>query len=70
MTACDSSFFAKKKNNSLERHRWQFLSSDPRFKEYMGLQCQGSHEHVWKRTSEGKRMSICNDSEVGERFCS
>ena len=25
----------KKKNNLLERHRWQFLTSDPRFKEYM-----------------------------------
>ena len=55
MTACDSCFFAKKENNLLERHRWQFLTSDPRFKEYMGLQCQGNHEHVWKQTSEGKR---------------
>ena len=49
MTACDSCFFAKKENNLLERHRWQFLTSD------MGLQCQGNHEHVWKQTSEGKR---------------
>ena len=39
----------------MERHRWQFLTSDPRFKEYMSLQCQGNHEHVWKQTSEGKR---------------
>ena len=45
----------KKENILLERHRWQFLTSDPRFKEYMGLQCQGNHEHVWKQTSEGKR---------------
>ena len=55
MTACDSCFFAKKENNLLERHRWQFLTSDPRFIEYMNLQCQGKHEHVWKQTSEGKR---------------
>ena len=55
MTACDSCFFAKKENNLLERHRWQFLTSDLRFKEYMGLQCQGYHEHVWKQTSEAKR---------------
>ena len=55
MTACDSCFFAKRENNLLERHRWQFLTSDPRFKEYMSLQCQGNHEHVWKQTSEGKR---------------
>ena len=54
MTACDSCSFAKK-NNLLERHRWQFLTSDPRFKEYMGRQCQGNHEHVWKQKSEGKR---------------
>ena len=54
MTACDSCFFAKKEN-LLDRHRWQFLTSDPRFKEYMGLQCQGNHEHVWKQTSERKR---------------
>ena len=45
----------KRKENLLERHRWQFLTSDPRFKEYMGLQCQGNHEHVWKQKSEGKR---------------
>ena len=45
----------KKENKLLERHRWQFLTSDPRFKEYMGLHCQGNHEHVWKQTSEGKR---------------
>ena len=49
MTACDSCFFAKRENNLLERHRWQFLTSDPRFKEYMSLQCQGNHEHVWKK---------------------
>ena len=55
MTACDSCFFAKRENNLLERHRWQFLTSDPRFKEYMSLQCQGNHEDVWKQTSEGKR---------------
>ena len=48
-------FLRKKENNLLERHRWQFLTSDLRFKEYMGLQCQGNHEHVWKQTSEGKR---------------
>ena len=55
MTACDSCFFAKKENNLMERHRWQFLTSDPRFKKYMSPQCQGNHEHVWKQTSEGKR---------------
>ena len=55
MTACDSCFFAKRENNLLERHRWQFLTSDPCSKEYMSLQCQGYHEHVWKQTSEGKR---------------
>ena len=55
VTACDSCFFAQKENNMLERHRWQFLTSDPRFKVYMGLQCQENHEHVWKQTSEGKR---------------
>ena len=55
MTACDSCFFARRENNLLEHHRWQFLTSDPRFKEYMSLQCQGNHEHVWKQTSEGKR---------------
>ena len=55
MTACDSCFFAKRENNLLEHHRWQFLTSDPRFGEYMSLQCQGTHEHVWKRTHEGKR---------------
>ena len=54
MTACDSCFFAKRDNNLLQHHRWQFLTSDPRFKEYMGPQCQGHHEHVWKETSEGK----------------
>ena len=49
-------FHRKKKENSLlERHRWQFLTSDPRFKEYMSLQCQGNHENLWKQTSEGKR---------------
>ena len=32
-----------------------FLTSDPRFNEYMSLQCQGNHEHVWKQTSEGER---------------
>ena len=48
-----------------------FLTSDPRFKEDMSLQCQGNHEHVWKHTSEGKkRVSICNDSKIGEWFCS
>ena len=30
---CDSCFFAKRENNLLERHRWQFLTSDPRVKE-------------------------------------
>ena len=30
MTACDSGFFAQKENNLLERHRRQFLTSDPR----------------------------------------
>ena len=55
MTACDSCFFAKGDNNLLERHRWQFLTSDPSFKEYMSLQFEGNHEHVWKQTSEGKR---------------
>ena len=44
-------FLRKKENNLLERHRWQFLTSDPRFKEYMSLQCEGNHEHVWKQTS-------------------
>ena len=34
---------------------WQFLTSDPRFKKYLSLPCQGNHEHVWKRTHEGKR---------------
>ena len=29
MTACDSCFFEKRENNLLERHRWQFLTSDP-----------------------------------------
>ena len=58
MTACDSCFFAKRENNLLERHRWQLLTSDPRFKEYMSLQCQGNHEHVWKETSEGKKKRI------------
>ena len=37
------------------REFWQFLTSDPRFKEYLSLQCQGNHEHVWKQTSEGQR---------------
>ena len=61
----------KKKNNLLERHRWQFLTSDPRFKEYMGLQCQGNHEHVWKQTSEGKReYPSPMIRRLGERFCS
>ena len=55
VVACDSCFFAKKDNNLLERHRWQFLTSDSPFTEYMGLQCQGNHEHVWKQTSEEKR---------------
>ena len=55
MTACNSCFFAKRENNLLEHHRWQFLTSDPRFKEFLFLQCQGNHEHVWKQTSEGKR---------------
>ena len=50
MTACDCCFSAKKENNLLERRRWQFLTSDPRFKEFMSLQCQGNHEHVWKQT--------------------
>ena len=45
----------KRKHNLFERHRWQFLTSGSRFKEYMSLQCQGNHEHVWKQTSEGKR---------------
>ena len=71
MTACDSCFFAKKENNLLERHRWQFLTSDPRFKEYMGLQCQGNHEpRVETNIRRKERISICNDSKVGERFCS
>ena len=51
----DFCFFAKRENNLLEHHCWQFLTSDPRFKEYMSLQCQGNHEHVWKQTSKGKR---------------
>ena len=55
MTACDSCCFAKRENNLLEHHRWQFLTSDPRFKEYMSLQCHGNHEHVWKQIHEGKR---------------
>ena len=55
MTACDSCFFARRENNLLEHHRWQFLASNPRFKEYMSLQCQENHEHAWKRTHEGKR---------------
>ena len=37
MAACDSCFFAKKENNLLEHHRWQFLTSDPRFNEYTSL---------------------------------
>ena len=49
MTACDS------ENNLLEHHRWQFLTSNPRAKEYMSFQCQGNHEHVWKQIHEGKR---------------
>ena len=44
----------EKENNLLERHRWQFITSDPRFKEYMSLQCQGNHEHLWKQTSGRK----------------
>ena len=55
MTARDSCCFAKRENNLLEHHRWQFLTSDPRFKEYKSLQCQDNHEHVWKQTYEGKR---------------
>ena len=55
LTACDSCFFTNRENNLLAHNRWQFLTSDPRFKEYMSLQCQGNHEHVWKQTSEGKR---------------
>ena len=55
MTACDSCFFAKRGNNLLERRRWQFLTSDPRFIQYMSLQCQGNHEHVWIQKQEGKR---------------
>ena len=55
MTACDSCFFAKRENNLLEHHRWQFLTTDPRFKEHMIIQCEGNHEHVWFQTSEGKR---------------
>ena len=55
VTACDSCFFAKRENILLEHHRWQFLTSDPRFKEHMSLQCQGNHEHVWKQIHEGKR---------------
>ena len=58
----------KKENNLSERYHRQFLTSDPRSQEYMGLQCQGNHEHVWKQTSERQRISICNDSKVGERF--
>ena len=53
MTACDSCCFAKRENNLLEHHRWQFLTSDPRFKEYMSLQCKITN--VWKQIHEGKR---------------
>ena len=55
MTACDSCCFAIRENSLLEHHRWQLLTSDPRYKEYMSLQCQGNHEHVWKHIHEGKR---------------
>ena len=55
VTACDSCCFAKIENNLLEHHLLQFLTSDPRFKEYMSLQCQGIHEHVWKQIPEGNR---------------
>ena len=33
----------------------RLLTSDPRFKEYVRLQCRGNHEHVWTRTRDGKR---------------
>ena len=46
---------AEREDNLLEHHRWQFLTSDPRAKEYMSFHCQGNHEHVWKKTSERKR---------------
>ena len=55
VTACDSCFFANRENKLLEHHRWQFLTSAPRLREYMSLQCRGNHEHVWKQSSEGKR---------------
>ena len=55
MTACDSCCFAKRENNLLEHHRCQFLTSHPRFVEYMSLQCQGNHEHIWTKIHEDKR---------------
>ena len=68
LSACDSCFFAKKGRTIC----WNiivgnFLTSNPRFKEDMSLQCQGNQ----KQTSEGKKeVSICNDSKIGEWFCS
>ena len=59
MTACDCCFFAKRENNLLQHHRPAIPHIRlPRFKEYMSLQCQGNHEHVWKQTHERKRESI------------
>ena len=51
ITACGSCFFAKKENNLLERHRWQFLTSDPRFEEYMSLEIPNTrgNEHQKER---------------------
>ena len=50
VAACVSYCFATRENNLLEHQRWQFLTSDSRFKEYMCLQCQRNHAHVWKRS--------------------
>ena len=75
MTACDSCSFATRENNLLERHRWQFLTSDHRFKQYLSLKCQGNHEHVWKQTSEGSAMirrlvnGFVHDHMVGQLQC-
>ena len=55
MKVCDSCFFAKRKNNLLERRRWQFQE--------ITNTCGNKHRRE-------ERISICNESKVGERFCS
>ena len=55
LTACKSCFFVRRGDEMSGSRRWQMFTSDARFKEHVGLHCQGNHALSWQASETGGR---------------